>query len=76
MNEFILLADTETIVQTHTVCTTKADKTDKTVRFTMALEAEAQCYRHFLNRTFCNSVGLKQNHRVTDVFLTLLFANP
>jgi len=32
-------------------------KTDKTERFTTALEAESQGYRHFLNRTFCNGVG-------------------
>jgi len=33
-------------------------KTYKTECFTMALEAESQGYRHLLNRTFCNSVGI------------------
>jgi len=32
-------------------------KTNKTERFTAALEAESQAYRHFLNTTFCNGVG-------------------
>jgi len=29
----------------------------RTYRFTTALEAESQGYRHFFNRTFCSSVA-------------------
>jgi len=39
----------ESIIQTHTFCTTQVDKTT-------ALEAESQGCRRFLNRTFCNGV--------------------
>jgi len=69
-----LPAYTKSIVQTHTVCTTQVDKKDKTERFTTALEAEAQGYTHFLNRKFCNGVGVRttglQTHSYHDRSLT------
>jgi len=34
-------------------------KTYRTERFTTALEAESQAYRHLLSRTFCNGVGCR-----------------
>jgi len=51
MNEFILLADTESIAQySHTLCSQRRlIKTDKTERFATALETEPQGCRHSLN---------------------------
>jgi len=40
-NNVFLPADTKSIVQTHTFCTTLVNKTDKILRFTTALEAES-----------------------------------
>jgi len=56
LKEWICLTvDTKPIVQTHTA-QGRLIKTHSTERFTAALEAESQGYRHFLNRRFATAL--------------------
>jgi len=47
-------------------------KTDATELCTTAFEqVESQGYRHFVSRMFCKQRHWRQNHKITDTYLTL-----
>jgi len=75
---FILLVclfpDTKSIVQTRTLCTTQIDKNRQNRTCTTAFEqAESQGYR--LSYQNVLQGRWRQNQKITDTYLTLLFAN-
>jgi len=57
------IADTKSIVWTHTLCRTQVDKTDNTERSTRHWCRRNHRVRHFLQ------LHWRHNHRVTDTFL-------
>ena len=66
---YCLWADTKSIAWTHTFCITLVDANRQNRTFFKALKpTESQSSRHFLQPHW------KQNHKVTDTFLTLKLA--
>ena len=66
---YLFIADTKSIVWTHTLCRTQVDKNRQYRTWYKTLKpAISQGYRHLLQ------LHWRQNHGVTDTFLTLLLA--
>ena len=59
MNEFNLQADTKSIAQTHTVCTTQVDKNRQNRTFYSGVGGWITGLQHFLNITLYNGVGCR-----------------
>ena len=74
MNEFIMPVDTKSVVQVQTICTRQVNKIRQNITFYNSVAGWITVLQTLSQQNVLQQ-PLRQNHRITDSLLTLLFAD-